>query len=151
MLGPIVEIRRYCKQHTQIENYEKALNDPDQKWHCHHRLEINEDGTVRSRADLIKSGEYYNVTPDKLIFLTEHDHMVLHHKGVKIPKLSEQFKGSGNPFFGKHHTPESIKKIQSHQCTDELRELRRKNATGRKIVIGDDGKRHWSSKAVENE
>ena len=33
---------------TQIENYELAMNDKTQTWHCHHRLETHDsDGQKR--------------------------------------------------------------------------------------------------------
>ena len=109
----------YCREDISlIENYENAINDKTQTWHCHHRRE-----TIFSRKDLIEIGEYYNRPACELIFLTKSEHMKLHHLGKpsgmkdKHPseesrkKMSEKKKGENNPLFGKHHSAETCKKI----------------------------------------
>ena len=79
----IQEVKRFCKNYTEIENYDKAIADTTQTWHCHHRLELIETGAVvnSSRQDLIDWGIYYDRPADELIFLTAKDHNSLHHKG----------------------------------------------------------------------
>lgn len=37
-----------CEDFSLIENYDKAVADKEQVWHCHHRLEICENGEINS-------------------------------------------------------------------------------------------------------
>lgn len=142
------QVRRYCKEPLNlIENYDKAVADTEVMWVCHHRQEIV-DGVHTSKKQLVAEGRYWNVSPDALIFMHPSEHLTMHRKGVKLPTLSEKVKGEGNPFYGKHHSDEtkaaiaeSVKRIFQ---SEPMREMRRKIATGRHIVIGEDGKRHWS-------
>lgn len=80
----IERLTRYCKDYTQIENYDKAKADNFKGWHCHHRDEIRElpSGMIvlRSAEELKENGRYYNCPPNELIFLTESEHISLHHK-----------------------------------------------------------------------
>lgn len=65
-------VKKYCCDDIAlIENYETAINDTTQTWEIHHRLEIQEDGTLISRDELINKGLYYNRPSDELIFLTK--------------------------------------------------------------------------------
>ena len=81
-------IKRFCKDDISlIENYDKAIADTTQMWHCHHRRE-----TIFSKDDLIEIGEYYNRPACELIFLTSLEHNRLHK-------------------LGKHHSEESRNKI----------------------------------------
>ena len=111
--------KSYCKDDISlIENYDKAIADDTQTWHCHHRRE-----TVLSRKDLIEIGEYYNRPAIELIFLTKSEHNRLHKSGENHPlfgkhhseesrkKMSESKKGENNQMFGKHHSEESRKKM----------------------------------------
>ena len=71
--------KSYCKDDISlIENYDKAIADKTQIWHCHHRRE-----TVMSRKDLIEIGEYYNRPAIELIFLTKSEHNCIHKKNNK--------------------------------------------------------------------
>ena len=110
---------KYCKNDISlIENYDKAIADKTQVWHCHHRRE-----TIFSKSDLIEIGEYYNRPACELIFLTKSEHTRLHnlgkpsgmkgkhHSEESRNKMSESQKGENNPRFGKHHSAESRKKI----------------------------------------
>ena len=102
----------YCREDISlIENYENAINDKTQTWHCHHRRE-----TIFSRKDLIEIGEYYNRPACELIFLTKSEHIKLHHLGKPLSedtrrKLSEANKGKPSRMKGKHHSEESCKKM----------------------------------------
>lgn len=69
--------KRYCKDFTKIENYEKAMADT-KTWHCHHRAEL-----VYTAKELKEKGMYYNVLPCDLIFLTHSEHCSLHRKWEK--------------------------------------------------------------------
>lgn len=95
--------KTYCSEDiAKIENYEQAVNDKTQMWHCHHRLEIQ--GRFRNSPELLKKcGLYYNVPASQLIFLTKSEHMRLHTIGDK------------NPMFGKHVSEETRKKISLSQ------------------------------------
>ena len=103
---------KYCKNDISlIENYDKAIADDTQTWHCHHRRE-----TIFSRKDLIEIGEYYNRPACELIFLTKSEHMKLHHLDKPLSedtrrKLSEANKGKPSWMKGKHHSEESRKKM----------------------------------------
>ena len=118
--------KSYCKDDISlIENYDKAIADTTQLWHCHHRRE-----TIYSRSELKEIGEYYNRPACELIFLTPLEHYRLHYSGEKSPrfgkpstfkgkhhsaetrkKMSELNKGKNHPFFGKHHSEKTRRKM----------------------------------------
>lgn len=53
--------KRYCCEDiSRIENYEKAIADETQIWHCHHRAEILPCGRY-SQDDLKRHGLYWHV------------------------------------------------------------------------------------------
>lgn len=84
---------KYCSEDiAKIENYEQAVNDDTQTWHCHHRLEIQ--GQFRNSPSLLKKcGLYYNVPAWQLIFLTPKDHYFMHNSEQDInyiEKTNEQ-------------------------------------------------------------
>ena len=103
---------KYCKNDISlIENYDKAIADKTQVWHCHHRRE-----TIYSRSGLIEIGEYYNRPACELIFLTKSEHMRLHNLGKHLSeetrqKMSEANKGENNSMFGKHLSEETRQKL----------------------------------------
>ena len=103
---------KYCKDDISlIENYDKAIADDTQTWHCHHRRE-----TIYSAKELIEICEYYNRPACELIFLTKTEHTRLHqlgkhHSEETRKKISESNKGENNPMFGKHHSAETRKKL----------------------------------------
>ena len=67
--------KKFCKDFEKIENYELAMNDTSQMWHCHHRL-----GEIVSTNYLKSHNDYYNVSPNELIFLTASEHHKVHCK-----------------------------------------------------------------------
>lgn len=92
-----VNAEMYCSEHIElIENYEKAMSDPTQVWHCHH---VWETMLGYSKEELIEMNEYYGIPACNLIFLTPYEHMSLHNTGNK------------HNFYGKHHKEESRKKM----------------------------------------
>ena len=120
--------KQYCKCYEKIENFEKAAADDFKGWECHHRLETHTSSGERrivdiSAAELKALGMYYNRPAEELVFLTSREHTALHKKGKHNPfygkhhteeskkKISEARKGEKNSFYGKHHTEESKKKI----------------------------------------
>lgn len=90
MISQSFELARYCSEPLEnIENYHKAVNDV-QMWDCHHKREIEPDGTRHARAELIESNIYFNRPADELIFLPRSEHVRLHNKGflVNHPSIS---------------------------------------------------------------
>lgn len=95
----------------KIENYEKALNDKTQIWHCHHRLELTLDGEfAHTPEELNRLGMYYKRPYYELIFLTPSQHRKLHGLGLKessrekmskASKLNRQTKQIESPTKGK--------------------------------------------------
>ena len=129
------KVKRICKDYTKIENYEEAVKDTTQTWHCHHIL-----GEILSRQQLKDHDFYYDVPPCMLKFVTGTEHKRLHMKGENNPlfgkhlseetkkkmseakkgrtfteehrrKMSEARKGENHPLFGHHHSEESRRKI----------------------------------------
>ena len=110
--------KTYCNEDISlIENYEKAVADLNQTWHCHHRRELE-----TSRKELIKIGEYYNRPAEELIFLTKSEHNSLHSslkfKGCKLTeetklKISEatKYKNMGRSWFNN-----GIKNVFVKEC-----------------------------------
>ena len=85
-----------CEDITTIENYEKAVMDPNEVWVLHHRKEIDEG---LSSKELIDKLLYYMRPASELIFLTKAEHMSIHrknkkvwNKGKKTGPLSEEHK-----------------------------------------------------------
>ena len=71
-------VKKFCSEDISlIENYQEAINDTTQTWHCHHRLEIELN---KSGNELINMNLYYNRPASELIFLRKSDHMSLHQK-----------------------------------------------------------------------
>lgn len=115
-------VKRYCKDDISlIENYDKAITDDTQTWHCHHKLEIQ--GEFTNSIELLKKcGLYYNVPAWQLIFLTHNDHTRLHayfkktmlgksHSEETKRKISESEKGKTSWNKGKHHSEEVKRKM----------------------------------------
>lgn len=106
----------YCSEDiSKIENYEQAVNDNTQMWHCHHRLEVQ--GQFRNSKKLLKKcGLYYRVPAWQLIFLTPEDHIRIHHLGKHLSKETKKKMscaklGDKHPMFGKHLSEETRKKM----------------------------------------
>jgi len=111
-----------CEDISLIENYDKAISDPNEIWDCHHRLEIQDD-KVMTVDELKKDGLYFHRPASELIFLSHHEHTKLHMNDEKHPlygkhhseetkhKMSEAMKGENSPFYGKHFSEEHKRKI----------------------------------------
>lgn len=111
-------VKSYCKDFTKIENYEKAVADTATSWHCHHRLE-----EFVSVDWLKKHNDYYNVSPNELIFLTPSEHMRIHHQGNKNQMYGKVTKG----YTGKKHSDITKKKMsESRKGKPKSEEWKRK-------------------------
>ena len=140
--------KRYCKEDISlIENYDKAVSDTTQLWHCHHRRE-----TIYSRSGLIEIGEYYNRPACELIFLTKSEHIRLHQLGKNVSaetckKMSEAHKGNNHSaetrkklseaHKGKHHSAETRQKMSEANKGKQLSAETRK-----KLSEAHKGKNH---------
>ena len=110
-------VLRYCSgDPSLIENYKEAFNDPNEIWHCHHRLEIMPFSKKEcSLKKLDEMGLYYKQPPEALIFLTPSDHNRLHMNArcqkmilsrQKKRTLSEETKRKiSEALKGKSHEP----------------------------------------------
>lgn len=86
--------KKFCKEDiSKIENYDKAVADTTQVWHCHHRTAI---WWNCSKKDLNANECYYNRKACELIFLTPEEHKRLHNVNKSDEtrrKMSESLKG----------------------------------------------------------
>ena len=136
-------VRQFCCEDISlIENYNKAIEDCSQVWHCHHRLETD---LGLSEKELQDSNRYFNVEAKYLVFMTPKEHKAIHlsyrTKGTHLTyehkrKLSIINMGESHPFYGKHHTEEAKKKMRKPKIkykwltsTGEIREMSINHAT----------------------
>lgn len=75
----------FCRKPELIENYDLAISDKAQVWECHHRRE-----ELYSQKELKERGEYFDVSPEELIFLTKSEHCKI---DSKCKRVSEALKG----------------------------------------------------------
>lgn len=122
----IEQVKRYCAEPIErIENYDKAVADQTQVWHCHH---IWETMLGYSRQELIEMDEYYKIPACNLIFLTDIDHQRLHHK-------SEDSIGEKNSFYGKKHTEETRRKLSELKTGEKNPNFGKQNCTSSRPVL----------------
>lgn len=126
----IRSVKKFCNGDiTQIENYDKAINDNTQTWDCHHRKETDEG---LSAKQLAKLGLLFDRPANELIFLTHREHSSLHKKGLKTSeetrrKQSEAHKGENHYMYGKHLSEETKQKMsESHKGKHQSEEHRKK-------------------------
>lgn len=113
-----------CEDISLIENYNKAIIDKEM-WECHHRLETD---LGLSKKELIDLRLYANRPANELIFLTRSEHKALHmsvhrkngilptRKGKDCNFYGVHNIGEKHPFYSKHHTDESRRKMsKSHK------------------------------------
>ena len=129
--------KKFCKDKiSEIENYDKAISDPNQMWECHHRRE-----TLVSKKELLENNEYFKRPASELIFLTKKEHRALHNtlkfKGKTLPeehkqKMSEAHKGKPLSEEHKQKISNSLKgnknmrgKILSEEAKQKLSESRK--------------------------
>lgn len=113
--------KKFCKEDlSKIENYDKAISDDTQTWHCHHRTEI---WWNCSKQDLIDNECYYGRKACELIFLTPAEHKSLHSKGKIVSEETKQKMSKAQK--GKPRSKESIKKrsetVKGRHLSEETR------------------------------
>ena len=86
-------VKKYCAEDISlIENYKEAVSSKE-LYHCHHRLEIQDDGQTYSVRQLKEKGLYYNRPASELIFLSKDEHFQLHMKYTeKYRNIVEKYK-----------------------------------------------------------
>lgn len=159
---------KYCRDDlSKIENYDKAIADTSQTWVIHHRLELTLDGEFALSRDQLKMHDmYYNRPYYELIFLTTSEHSILHNKGENHPLYGKQRSEStcrkiANALTGKVRTEEHCRNISKSKkgckawnkgipskyrgvkLNDDVKKNMSEAAKGRKLIVGDDGKKHW--------
>ena len=122
----------YCRHPELIENYEKAVADATQTWQVHHRRE-----EYYSQKELIERGEYYDVQPSELIFLTKEEHSKIDscrkrvgkaHKGKLLSKehkrkLSEAHKGK---LINRKDTSKKVLCVETGEIFESTMDAQRK-------------------------
>lgn len=66
---------RSTQDFDKVENWEMAINDPIHNWVLHHR---DEDQMKVSSSWLKSIGQYFNLPPEKLIWMRSDKHRSLH-------------------------------------------------------------------------
>ena len=118
----VYRAKKFCKEDiSKIENYDKAISDTTQTWHCHHRTEI---WWNCSKQDLIENECYYNRKACELIFLTPEEHVKLHHKNKIVSEETKQKMSKAQK--GKPRSVESIRKRSETVKGRPLSEERRR-------------------------
>ena len=88
------QAKKFCKEDiSKIKNYDLAIADKTQTWHCHHMTETWWHCTAK---DLIENKCYYNRKACELVFLTPSEHRRLHNMNMSEEtrrKKSEALKG----------------------------------------------------------
>lgn len=132
-------VKEYCRDDISlIENYEQAINDTTQMWHCHHRLELTLDCEfARTKEDLIRLGMYYNRPYFELIFLTVSEHKKIHKGKNKGRKLSEEHKRKiSEANKGRKVSEETKRKLsEANKCRTFSDEVKRKFSNSHKGQI----------------
>lgn len=128
------KVKRFCNEDiSNIENYEKALNDETQTWHCHHRLEID---LSLSAEDLINKNLYYKRPACELIFLTPYEHKSLHGFNIREETRNRRSKSLIGKNVGKVHSKEQNKHhsdmMKGRKQTEESNEKRAEKLRGHK-------------------
>ena len=84
-----------------------------------HRLIFEDFYQIKLPSNIVihhNDGDPENNEIWNLIPMTSAEHNTLHHKGMSMPeeakqKISNSLKGDKNPFYGRHHSEETKKKL----------------------------------------
>ena len=135
----------YCKEDiSKIKNYDKAIADTTQTWHCHHMTETWWNCTSK---ELIENECYYGRKACELIFLTPAEHNRLHNKGVTISeeirkKISETKKGRPSNRKGVTLSEETRRKISEAKKGKKCKPFTEEH----RIKLSEAQKRRWALK-----
>ena len=127
--------RKYCKEDiSKIKNYDLAIADTTQVWHCHH---MTETWWNCSREELIENECYYNRKACELIFLTPLEHNRLHRKGHALSdetrrKLSESLKGKKRAPFSEETLRKLSESLKGKKRAPFSEETRKKMSEAKK-------------------
>ena len=130
------QAKKYCKEDiSKIKNYDKAIADKTQTWHCHH---MTETWWNCSAKDLIENECYYNRKACELIFLTPAEHRRLHMQNISDEtrkKMSESKKGRTSPRKGVTLSAETRKKMSESRKgrTSPMKGVTQSEETRKKI------------------
>ena len=132
-------VKKFCKEYTQIENYTEAIEDNTQTWVCHHIL-----GEVLRKEQLIEHNFYYDVPACMLKFVTKREHRRIHQNGKPRSaetrrKISESEKGKSGWNKGIPHSEEHSRKIAESLKGRKLSEEHRKK-------MSEAAKKRWANK-----
>lgn len=139
-------VRQKCKDDiSKIENYDKAINDKDNMWELHHRLELTLDGEfAHSRAELIRMGMYWKRPAFELIFLEIKEHHRIHDeankkagRGTDHNRLANYVKENGTWCKGKKLSKETREKMSKVRIGMKFTEEHCKN-----ISLAKQGTKH---------
>ena len=124
-------VKEFCSDYTEIEGYEKAVNDTTQTYICHHI-----QGEYKTREELIELGCYYNVPPYLLRFVTKEEHNRLHkpHLGKKLSKEQKRKctpKTKVQYWLGKDRGEEFSKKMSEVQKGKKLTDKTKKHISNK--------------------
>ena len=131
----IGKVKKFCKDYTKIENYEEAVKDTSQTWHCHHIL-----GEILTREQLKDHDFYYDVPPCMLKFVTRAEHRRLHnagkhHSDETCRKISESMKGRTSSRKGVTLSEDTRRKMsESHKGKKFSEETRKKMSESHKNI-----------------
>ena len=126
----------FCSEDvSNIENYEEAVSSPE-KWHCHHRLELDDNGhRLNTRGELKEKGLYFNRPASELIFLKATDHLKLHMSDEQKERISNvQLKLWKKPsrkrkvrdkYANKRENGEFLTNIEQMKSDDDYREYQK--------------------------
>lgn len=113
-------VKKFCKEYRLIENYDQAMADTTQTWHCHHRHEID---WALSKEELIAIGRYYDVHYSELIFLTPEEHKRLHFRGENNPQYGKEGTRKGKEGYWRGKEGDATPNYKYHITEDELYDL----------------------------
>lgn len=132
-----------CEDISLIENYDNAIADMTQTWDCHHRR-----GTIYTRDDLKKIGEYYHRPAIELIFLTSSEHHSLHNKGKKFTEDHKRKIGDANrgkiitEEQRKHHSEVLKGRKLSEEHKNSIRKAMQDESVRAKISAANKGRKY---------
>lgn len=126
MISTHGRMKMYCKDElSKIENYYDAVNDKENKWVLHHRLELTLNGEfAHTQAELIRMNMYYHRPAFELIFLKENEHHKLHGQFHKMTDNGIQAIKDKNT--GRKRTEEQ-KKLISNRTKEAMKNSEKYN------------------------